>query len=113
MYDAFCFLFKTSFFGRLGTFFGTFSIIFLSKEDFAFKIKESFIRIKVNLFRYDLRELIFFGGGIKKKKDIRNRKGIANKKREKEKKNRKKKKEKQREEIKEKRKNKRKRKKQK
>ena len=52
----FVFSSKTLFFAGLGTFFGTF-YFFLSKEDFAFKIKESFIRIKVVLFRYDLREL--------------------------------------------------------
>ena len=76
----------------MGTFFGTI-LFFLGGEDFAYIIKDSFIRIKVELFRYDLRKLnLYFLEDTKKKKDIRNRKRKANKKREKEKKNRKKKK---------------------
>ena len=92
MYDDFCFFVQNLIFCGAGYFFWYVFNFILIKEDFAFKIKESFIRIKVELFPYDLRELtLYFLGDTKKKKDIRNTKGKANKKMKKEKKNRKRK----------------------
>ena len=68
MYDDFCFFVQNFIFCGAGYFFWYVFNFILSKEDFAFKIKESFIRIKVELFRYDLRELtLYFLGDTKKK----------------------------------------------